>query len=73
MEDNKWYAVDVTWNDSLSNQNKKVCTDYLLVGSKTKIGRNYFEVNHIESTVKLGIEYSGRPELSIDAYQKETE
>ena len=40
MEDNNWYAVDVTWNDPGTDTNSSPisgyeCEDYLLVGSET--------------------------------------
>lgn len=67
MEDKNWYAVDLTWNDTLSN--KEISTDYFLVGAKTKIKGTIFENNHIVSAERLGIKYSGGPELSIEAYK----
>lgn len=68
MEDENWYAVDLTWNDALSN--KEISTDYFLVGARTKIKGTIFENNHIVSAERLGIKYSGGPKLSAEAYIK---
>ena len=71
MEDKKWYAVDVTWNDVVSSQ--KISTDWFLVGSETKVKGVPFEKNHIISHERLGVVYEGGPELSKDAYQAQEE
>ncbi|MGN1162165.1 MAG: transglutaminase domain-containing protein, partial [Candidatus Fimenecus sp.] len=34
MEDNKWYAVDMTWDDPVGNSTDGVFYDYFLVGSQ---------------------------------------
>lgn len=65
--DNNWYALDITWNDSIS------CYDYFLVGSNTltryNANKSYdqFGENHItDRTNDLLIPYY--PELSKVAY-----
>ena len=48
MEDGKWYAVDVTWDD----QPSKIFYDFFLVGSQTvasSFGTKTFAQSHIES------------------------
>ena len=51
MEDGKWYAVDVTWNDPLVSGIDALvsgyeCDDYLLVGSDTAISGMNFSSSH---------------------------
>lgn len=51
MEDGKWYAVDVTWNDPLVSGIDALvsgyeCDDYLLVGSDTAINGMNFSSSH---------------------------
>lgn len=51
MEDGKWYAVDVTWNDPLITGIDALVSgyegnDYLLVGSNTVISNTAFSSSH---------------------------
>jgi hypothetical protein len=41
MNDGKWYLVDVTWDDDST-----ISSDYLLVGSDTKVGGQKVKTNH---------------------------
>lgn len=68
MDDGKWYAVDVTFNDG--NDNSANLTKYLLVGGKTVIGGKAFLANHPpENPVYTnGITFPNGPELSDAAY-----
>ena len=43
MEDNKWYAVDMTWDDPMNNSADGVYYDYFLVGSQAT--NRYFDNN----------------------------
>jgi len=78
MENGKWYAVDVTWNDPTvagvssavsGHENEK----YFLVGSSTKISGTEFIVSHPVSNVVYtnGFEYTNGPVLSELSYQED--
>ena len=70
MEDNKWYLIDVTWNDS-----SKIYYSYFLIGSDTK-APFYSYSNVADSTVHIptGKHYTAAetalvyPALSTGAY-----
>lgn len=66
MEDKKWYAVDVTWNDALTKD--KPNTTYFLIGADTKVLGKAFGESRTISNERLGIVYEGGPELSQSAY-----
>lgn len=68
MDDGKWYAVDVTWDDT-----SKLVYSYFLVGSETKVTKKKnFSDNHradgdLSNTGFMIFEY---PELSESAYEQ---
>lgn len=78
MDDGKWYAVDVTWNDpkvsGASDPNATVSgyerEDYLLVGSSTVIGGLSFGKSHeVENIVgPTVIAFTNGPILEEKAY-----
>ncbi len=69
MEDEKWYAVDVTWDDTPF----KIYYDYFLVGSDSidknysgnKFSQTHFPVSDFSGTGASNFEY---PELNQTAY-----
>ncbi len=69
MEDGKWYAVDVTWNDSGDHAANR--TKWLLVGGKTVINGQEFLVSHPAENPSgtSGVaDFTNGPVLSSDAY-----
>lgn len=77
MNDGKWYAVDVTWNDpSVEGVSHKVSghesEDYLLVGSNTynETDNMTFEESHIVTNILVddGVAFINGPELEKEAY-----
>lgn len=76
MDDNNWYAVDVTWNDptvggvtdDVSGYERE---DYLLVGSDTEIGGMTFIASHpvSNSVTANGAEFTNGPVLAESAYE----
>ena len=72
MDDGKWYAVDVTWNDTFDSENVR---DYFLVGSQTVINGKSFndshEANYNFSSNGTPIDCFTYPEISEDAYDPE--
>lgn len=70
MEDGKWYAVDVTWDDAGS----KAVYTYFLVGSNTAVdGTIKFSQNHISSGDFSGLGYKEfiYPDLSDQKYYED--
>ena len=75
MDDEKWYAVDVTWNDptvygvtdAVSGYESD---DYLLVGANTDIDGRIFSESHYvtNSPAYGGPNYTNGPELSDSRY-----
>lgn len=63
MEDNNWYAIDVTWNSSMKSN-----SDWFLVGSDTVVHSVVFSKFHIENSERLGMTYEGGPVLHPTAY-----
>ena len=65
MDDNRWYAVDVTWDDT-----SKLRYSHFLVGSKTvTINNEKFESNHAPSSLVMPDKINFRlPTLSDKAY-----
>ena len=68
MEDEKWYAVDVTWDDPLVNgsDSGKVYYSYFLVGSESQYKNKTFIQSHVPKKGLLEI-----PELSKYSYGQE--
>ncbi len=69
MDDGKWYAVDVTWDDKKSSYT----SEYLLVGSSTAVipdSNTLFSGNHIPSGNISDTNYKTfiLPELSSNSY-----
>ena len=66
MDDGKWYAVDVTWDDGES-----ITDNYLLVGSGTAIGGTEFGKSHVEESDVTGLGYSflEYPKIEKTAYR----
>lgn len=63
MEDGKWYAVDVTWDDLDGDNGKEVKYEYFLKGSKS------FNTVHVPEN-DYNITYFNYPELSETDYIK---
>ncbi len=61
MEDNKWYALDLTWDDTDDPSNKEVLRSYFLKGSDS------FFTNHTEFSDFLGTIFT-YPELNKSDY-----
>ncbi|MDE7327161.1 MAG: putative Ig domain-containing protein [Lachnospiraceae bacterium] len=71
MEDGKWYAVDVTYDDR--NDNSANLTKWLLVGSKTVVNRKEFLETHPvhnRSYYAGGTDFTNGPVLSDEAYPR---
>ena len=77
MDDGKWYAVDVTWNDpSAQDVEEKVSglenEDYFLVGSSTYIEADdmLFEESHVLRNIVAdgGVEFTNGPILEEVSY-----
>ena len=74
-EENKWYAVDVTW-DNNKKEEKPTTYNYFLIGRNTSIkyssGTYLFSENHIpgHKHYKLQTYIPAFPELSENAYEK---
>jgi len=78
MENGKWYAVDVTWNDPFTGNetiDTKATSGYetekfLLVGTDTKIDGTSFATSHIETnTVTVGgTAFTNGPVLESSAF-----
>lgn len=66
MEDEKWYAVDVTWNDAVTKDEPS--TAWFLIGSETKVTSKTFGESRTISNKRLNTVYEGGPELNKDAY-----
>ena len=70
----KWYGVDVTWNDPTGGASGAVSgvenTNWLLVGSETIVNGNAFLTSHpVSNTVfSESIAFTNGPVLSTDAY-----
>lgn len=78
MNDNKWYAVDVTWNDpvvSMSGTDPKAsgqeCHDWILLGKNTVVSRNpqtlTFGQSHINNPIS-GYMYSSNWDCNTESY-----
>lgn len=75
MPDNKWYAVDVTWNDPLVTGESKAVSgyendDFLLVGSET-VNRGYTFADEHEVTNNVfsgSLSFTNGPLLEKDSY-----
>ncbi|MDD2362561.1 MAG: transglutaminase domain-containing protein [Oscillospiraceae bacterium] len=74
MEDNKWYGVDVTWDDQ-TEYNNYIYRDYFLVGSSTEAKKFQnslpFSESHLESGYFTSSEISKEftyPPLALNAY-----
>ena len=79
MENGKWYAVDVTWDDpvggsSTGNVSNSERHDYFLVGSNTKVdGATTFDGNHNATSNDFltdGHAKFAYPDLSAEKYEK---
>lgn len=75
MDDDKWYAVDVTWNDpTVSGVTSAVSgrenENYFLVGSETVIGGMSFIASHpVSNTVTTnGVAFTNGPLLEESSY-----
>lgn len=70
MEDNKWYAVDVTCDD----QEKYILTDLFLVGAQTQptsfvsLGSNFSQHHIPEGSFMFGGKVFEYPQLSLERY-----
>lgn len=62
MEDGKWYAVDLTWDDLDGGDGQEIKYQYLLSGSES------FFVNHTEESNYAGAVFT-YPELSASDYK----
>ncbi len=77
MENGKWYAVDVTWNDPFTGSSAAVSgaehTGYLLVGSETVVndnGMTFADTHTILNTVtNNGTAFTNGPVLENGAYE----
>lgn len=73
MEDDKWYGVDVTWDDQTENY-ERIYKEFLLVGSDTRdktFGRKQFSQSHQASGFFTNADFSIEfvyPPLSLSAY-----
>ena len=72
MEDNKWYAVDATWDDPLGNNTSSIYYNYFLAGSGTLSGGQTFLESHVPdgsrfSSGSFALTY---PTLTTDHYGK---
>ncbi|MBO5943928.1 MAG: hypothetical protein J6Q50_01365 [Clostridia bacterium] len=72
MEDNKWYAVDMTWDDPLNNDVSTVYYNYFLVGSETVVGGATFAEGHVSTGERFsaGSFRLTYPTLATDLYGK---
>ena len=74
MEDGKWYAVDVTWNDPTGHGSGAASggerEDYLLVGSKTVVDSREFLTSHPVSNqvTEGGQKFTNGPKLEDNSY-----
>ncbi len=70
MEDNKWYAVDVTWDDPIGGSTSKIRTDYFLIGSGTVVSNMTFSQSHVvDYTLNNGTNMGFKaPILSTSVY-----
>lgn len=75
MDDGKWYAIDITWNDPVvSGTNSAVSgyenENYFLAGSKTVIHGYSFEDSHVvyNTVSNDGIAFINGPVLEEQAY-----
>lgn len=70
LEDENWYAVDVTWDD----QKSKICYKYFLTGQKSNGFYSTFEEDHIAYNTFSSYTYSKNfvlPQISDDRYMSE--
>ena len=72
MEDGKWYAVDVTWDDPTGGSSGAVSgyenENYLLVGAQTSVnGRTFISSHPVENKV-AGIYLTNGPKLEDNCY-----
>ena len=75
MEDEKWYAVDVTWNDptvngiTAANSGHEV-ESFLLVGAKSLVnGMEFLKSHPVSNTVSsTGVAFTNGPALADKAY-----
>ena len=72
MEDGKWYAVDVTWDDV---GNEPSYTYFLIGGNTVTSGKEKFSENHISVGDFSGVGYKEfiYPELSNEKYYENSE
>ncbi len=74
MDDSKWYAVDVTWNDPTTGTSNAVSgsenENYFLVGSDTEIGEMTFIESHPVSNtvVENGVAFTNGPSIENGKY-----
>lgn len=80
MENDKWYSVDVTWNDPAATNNDVAVSgyeneNYLLVGEDTVISGMAFKDSHVTTNVLSlnGLSFSNEPVLCSDQYIYEPE
>ncbi len=74
--DGGWYAVDVTWNDPLSDSDDGIVSgheseDWFLLGSDSQVGTNFsfLESHPVTNVVTTGgMNFSNGPILEQDAY-----
>ncbi len=78
MEDGKWYAIDVTFNDPIVEGNEDKVSgsendDYFLVGNATVINEETFGETHVVTNMIFqdGTQYVNGPVLEEDAYRSE--
>ena len=78
MENGKWYAVDITWNDpSVAGVTSPVSgrenEKYLLVGSSTVINKlSFIESHPVDNKVFVnGLSFTNGPELSALTYKED--
>lgn len=72
MEDNKWYAVDMTWDDPINNNASTVYYNYFLVGSETVSGGETFAEGHVSDGDRFNSGFFSLtyPALATDLYGK---
>ncbi len=76
MENNNWYAVDVTWNDPTGGkagaESGSESDKWLLVGSDTEIsGQKFINSHPVENRAsENGVSFTNQPDLNATAYPK---
>ena len=79
MDDENWYAVDVTWNDPVVSGSSAAVSgaeneDWLLLGSDTVVnGMSFLDSHPVSNTVtQNGIAFTNGPVLAKTKYSEET-